>query len=458
MTYDPAWDMPQPNWVQQGSFEAGAIPPAVAPNAGTPVCIGPVAVEWLPYVQGALDQLRNPSSWIVADDTALATTLQRVDELRSIIGMATGCCDVAIRLTAGCVLQYSIDGGATWTDVTGWAANFAACVKQATIPDVPLLPPGADTAQRGCNIAGYLATSIVKAAIQEAITAYNTNLSLLQFAVQVTSSILAFEFPWTTAFVYAVYDLYQAVSSSTIADFTAAASDGTLWANVTCAIYNAIKADGKVTRANFSSMLAAVCGVTYAHPEVVTAICTYLTDLGVDQVLGLQVGGALDTVDCSGCGGTWCYEWNFSGSQAMGWAVPAGGYGGNLCAYGWCGTEVNAGTPNDYTGVDIVHSFPAHYVVDIAIFAEARTGQGGAARDVCAYHAGALVFVYHIPLGGTTAVGGQAIGIPGVNQMIDKIQVSWRSFGPPVLGATQVKAVKVEGTGPNPFGADNCTF
>lgn len=36
------------------------------------------------------------------------------------------------RLTADtCLLQYSLDGGATWVDVTDWATNFPLCVRSA---------------------------------------------------------------------------------------------------------------------------------------------------------------------------------------------------------------------------------------------------------------------------------------------------------------------------------------
>src|SRR5713226_381534 len=381
MSYDPAWDMPQPNWVQQGSFETGAIPPAVAPDAGTPVCIGPVAEEWLPYVQGALDQLKNPSSWIVASDAAMYTVLQRVDELRSIIGMATGCCDIAIRLTPGCALQYSIDGGATWTDVTGGAANFAGCVQQGIIGLPPLLPPGSGVNQRACNIASYLASDVIHVAITQAINAYNNNLSLLALAGNIAALTFAFDLPWTAAGIYAVYDLYAFFTAGNIAALRASEADSTLWSAVTCAIYNAIHTDGAVTPGNCAAVIANICGIVYVHPVAITAICAYVTQLGCNGLMSAQVAGVLTQQDCSACPGTWCYEWDFRDGLPHGWSVPAGGYGGVLQSDGWHGTVVNQGTPNEYEGVDIQFSLSTHYITDFAFFVECGAHQGGKPRQ-----------------------------------------------------------------------------
>lgn len=458
MSYDPAWDMPQLNWQQQGSYEQGSIPPVVEPDAGTQVYLGPVAREWLPWICGALDQLRNPSAWIVADDNAMFNTLRRVDTLLGLVCGNGGSQPAAMLRLNNCVLQTSTDGGVTWVDVPGWDANFCNCVNECAIPNPPLLPPGTPPSLRACNIAGYLANDVIKEAISQAINAYNHDLSLLALAGNIAAATFAFDLPWTAAFIYGVYDLYQFFTAGNIADLTTSEADPALWSEVTCAIYSAIKTDGMVTDGNCAAVIANICAITYAHPIAITTICAYVTQLGCGGLRQAQMFGALTSQDCSGCGGTWCYEWDFSGGlSGFGWTVVPT-EGGTLCAYGWCGTDVNPGTPSEYCGVDIIHSFPPHFVVDAAIFAETNTNQGGAVRDVYGFLSGSLVFTYHIPLGGVTTVGGQAIGVPGINQVIDKLQVSWRSAGNCSGVLTQIKAVKLEGTGPNPFGSDNCTF
>jgi len=105
MAYDPAWDMPRVNWQQQGSFEIPEIPPTYEPDAEPLVCLPPINRYWLPYVMGALDQLRNPSSWLVADDDAMYTTLARVSKLRelSLIHISCGT-DVRPDFTGGAFL------------------------------------------------------------------------------------------------------------------------------------------------------------------------------------------------------------------------------------------------------------------------------------------------------------------------------------------------------------------
>jgi hypothetical protein len=44
-----------------------------------------------------------------------------------------------LRLTADYKLQYSVDGGATWTDITGWDTNFPLAV-QHYAPKIVMVP------------------------------------------------------------------------------------------------------------------------------------------------------------------------------------------------------------------------------------------------------------------------------------------------------------------------------
>ena len=323
---DPAGDMPQINWMQQGSFQTGSIPPVVSPAAGTQICLGPVAREWVPYIMGALDQLRNPSWMLVPDLVTQGQVLAWVDELRAIIATSTGCdLPVEIRLQ-NCVLQYSLDSGSTWIDVPGWVAGFPACVRSAVIPPPPLLPPGSSPAVRACNIAAYLSNDVIHVALTQAINAYTNNLSLLNLAANIAALTFAFELPWTTAALYAVYDLYALVSAANIADLRTAEADPILWSDVTCAIYNAIKADGMVRPGNCDAIIGALCSLSYTPAIAVTAICAYVTQLGCDGLRAAQVAGALNSADCSGCGaGCQCIEWQWYTTTAN-WTQDFGGY------------------------------------------------------------------------------------------------------------------------------------
>src|ERR1700727_1110286 len=135
MAYDTAWDMPKSNWVQQGSLVIPEIHPATEPDAEPLVCPPAINRYWMPYVLGALDQLRNPSSWLVADDDAMYDTLSRVSKLKEMLGVGVTCVSFAIRFDATtCQLQQSWDGGATWTEVDGWS-DFNDCLPPQTLID-----------------------------------------------------------------------------------------------------------------------------------------------------------------------------------------------------------------------------------------------------------------------------------------------------------------------------------
>lgn len=326
--YEQTWSQPLENYQQTGSFLEPATPPSASPDTGVLVQLPCVNEDWLPLILGALDQLRNPSSWLDSlTDPQRYDVLGMADRLRQMIavGINVPCCNVTLRLN-NCVLQFSVDGGSTWVDVTDWAANFASCVQGAIIPLPPLLPPGSAPAIRACNISAYLANDVIHEAITQAIIAYDTNLSLLNFAANLAAVTFAFELPWTAAFVYAVYDLYAYFTAANIADLRTAEADATLWSDVTCAIYNAIKADGLITDGNCAAVISNLCGLAYMPAIAVSAICAYVTQLGCNGLKAAQVAGALNNADCSGCGGLCqCIEWQWYTTTA-GWTQDYGGY------------------------------------------------------------------------------------------------------------------------------------
>lgn len=97
----------------------------------------------IPYIVGSLLQLLQPLAWSITDATRMSEVLGQVTDLIVALGTAGAC---MFRLTASCMLQYSLDGGTTWTDVTDWGINFPLCVRSAqarvvmqpdTYPPVP---------------------------------------------------------------------------------------------------------------------------------------------------------------------------------------------------------------------------------------------------------------------------------------------------------------------------------
>jgi hypothetical protein len=83
----------------------------------------------IPYIVGSLLQLLQPPTWAITDADRMSEILGQVTDLILAIGTAAPC---MFRLTASCMLQYSVDGGTTWIDVTDWGTNFPICVASNT--------------------------------------------------------------------------------------------------------------------------------------------------------------------------------------------------------------------------------------------------------------------------------------------------------------------------------------
>ena len=93
--------------------------------SATVVC-AQIPATAIPYMIGSLLQLLQPPAWAITDATRMAEVLGQVTDLIIALGTAGAC---MFRLTDTCLLQYSLDGGTTWTDVTDWALNFPLCVR-----------------------------------------------------------------------------------------------------------------------------------------------------------------------------------------------------------------------------------------------------------------------------------------------------------------------------------------
>lgn len=243
---------------QQGSYINPVVPPTSDPcdPPTVSVCIN---TQWIPFVCGALSQLAQPTTWDVASQAELIDVLDRVAALIGAIGSAVPC-----------------------------------------VPPAPVLGIGT-TAQRACNISGYLANVLIKNSVQKAIDAINQDQTVLGYGALIISVI-----PGAGAVINFIakglYGLYSAIESGTLADYEDAVADPTLWSKLTCAIYTATSADGQVVDTNFPAIQAAVAAVSYAHADVISTISAYLSDLGAYGLEQLQGTGAFAVYDCSSCG------------------------------------------------------------------------------------------------------------------------------------------------------------
>jgi len=74
----------------RGSFAEPVLPPSTGSADSPTICLS-LNSEWLPYVLGALQQLCLPTTWVVADDTALWDILGRVQDLLGTWGNPEEC-------------------------------------------------------------------------------------------------------------------------------------------------------------------------------------------------------------------------------------------------------------------------------------------------------------------------------------------------------------------------------
>lgn len=478
MTNDSAWDMPLVNWRQQGSFEIPEIPPAYEPDSEPLVCLPPINRYWLPFVMGALDQLRNPSSWIVSDDEAMSTTLARASKLREMIGIRAECMSYQLQFTDGCALQFSLDGGATWADVagwdtnfpvcnppqteirftdgcelqdsldggatwaavTGWDANFGPCVQSHT-PIIGLPPnPGDQTGdQLACSIAAYLTQSVILAAMGKAVEAVNTDLQLLTFGASVLTLIPEF------ILVAAAYDafatIYGVISEGTLSDYEAALTNGPLWVDVQCCIFKNIRTDGFVTPGNFGAIVSCIEAITSAPSDVISAIAGLLSSIGATGLAQLsQIAGLETGADCAGCV-AWCYQWGETHAAFnTDWAAYAGFATYNGANNRWDSVPIDGGGNHCYIQLTLD---PAKHYAHIHV----DTTYIGYPEDMIRGYLGGV--------GGTVVFDINSNDFAADISGVDTLLIAAGGFVDPFEFGTVLVSGPLGDT--NPFGTNNCT-
>lgn len=251
------WD-PKP-FVQQRPVFAR---PLQAPTAGPcdpPMACVQINQAYIPFIAGAMSVLVQRSSWLAATEDDLQAILSNMTQAIEVIGTAVQC------------------------------------------NSIPAIGPGGSL--QACNISGYIAQIVIRQSMLQAIHDIQDGYDVLNYGLRVMQFI-----PGAGGIfgeiLSALAGLYTAITSGTLADYQTGAADDALWSMVTCAIYNAIAADAQVTTANYPTVVANVCAISYSLPDVTTAICDYITNIGAAGLQGIQPQGAMASYDCSLCGGT----------------------------------------------------------------------------------------------------------------------------------------------------------
>jgi hypothetical protein len=352
-----------------------------------------------------------------------------------------------LRFTAGCGLEYSTDSGVTWLAVPGWLTNAPACfagfagagIPASVIdPGSPPNPSDAGTVQRACNIAAYLATYVLQAALNKAASDAAAEKTALEFGVGLLSLIPGVDIG-EIGFVAGAALLYNLTDGANLADYTAAAADETLWSAITCAIYGAIGHDGEVTAGNFSAVAAAIAAVPYAHADVPSTLAIYWGGLGINTVRNLQIAGALESADCTSCnaGLPWCYRWGGDSADFSAWT-----------AYNGKGTQ-------DGTAWTAYTNGPSNTELHLMLVLPAGTTLTGVdvLQDVVGPDTGLITLTDGAYPGGTVeyASNNENVTFPAIVADGFTITVGWND-----TRVFQIYAIDLRGTGICPFGPSNC--
>ena len=132
------------------SYREALPDPGTDLAGGASVCLQ-IPATAIPYIVGSLLQLLQPPAWHIADQARMTEVLGQVTDLILAIGTAGPC---MFRLTASCMLQYSVDGGTTWVDVTDWGVNFPLCVRSnqaRVVMQSDVYPPIPEETPDGAN-------------------------------------------------------------------------------------------------------------------------------------------------------------------------------------------------------------------------------------------------------------------------------------------------------------------
>lgn len=314
---DPSYSMPLVNWEPTASFRGTVLPPSASPDAGTLIQLPCINQDWLMLLLGCVQQLWNPATY----DSSL-TDIQRADaiaeatKLSRMLGasLEAGCVNPLIDLRLeGCKLVAVPATGPAF-NVLDFSSDTCSCTNQCIIAPVPPIVPPDHSTQRACNIAGFLAAEVIQKTVQAVVSYEQSRAALAQFSATIMQDF-NYLFPITNAAVQAFNSFFQDYISGVVAHFTAAGGDESLWSSVTCAIFSAIADTGYITEANYPTLVANVCSISYTYADVVLAICSLVTELGVNNMQQMQNVGATDDVDCSACDISWCAYFDLTADQ-----------------------------------------------------------------------------------------------------------------------------------------------
>lgn len=463
MSIDPTFGRPFERFGPVSSFQQPVSAPVDGPFDGTLVALPCISPEWLKLLLGAAAQLENPSAWKpgISDSTTLLA-VQRAQELRAALAEGAACVNPVIAVALDCTngLQYQTADG-VWHVGTSMA-DICTCVRGCIVPAVPLQPVGETSDQLACNMAQYLANTVLQqmlATLSDAKAAgEDVNKWINSFAADFAAAAI-----WLEVAYQGLSDAFVTAIAFPLTDLEAVRDDTTWWNEVKCCFYAAfLDTPGTyVTSANLNVIATCVGTIPYpAHPWVPIMIGNLINNLGIAFWQGVQQGGALATGDCSACT-TWCRTLDFrAGPQGYSLIGPeVGGYtdGQWISGTGWRGTY---DPPNGAMSIHVdAATWPAGGTIesiDITWGADGSTTASNPPRDrkVVVFNGASAVHTITLDYGATSGIVTQRFTFAAVAATEVSVQMGENSTG---SGVIILQSLTFRGTGANPYGANNCT-
>lgn len=250
------WDT-KPWTAPRTSFPRPIAAPVSGPCDPPLVCLQ-INASYIPYIAGAMSQLVQRTTWTAATEDDLQQILANMTQAIEIVGTAVQCSQ-------------------------------------------PPLIPGQPTLSRACNIAGYLANYVIRESMSQGANAVQNSIGVVTFIWGIVRFIPGFAEALPVTWL-ALNGLIAAINTFGYAIFQTAVNDPTLFPAITCAIYNAISADGQVTNNNFPQIITNINAISFASSDVKTTLIQFIDNLGAGGLEALQTGGPFADYDCTGCG------------------------------------------------------------------------------------------------------------------------------------------------------------
>lgn len=344
-----------------------------------------------------------------------------------------------------------IDGVAYYVDPVTGAYTPLSDAPPATPPAPRPIPPREGSEDDNRCLTAANAVNVLLTLHQSVAAAYNPAIALLMLASVVVGAVATVLSYGLGVFVVVAYmDALLAVASAlTFSAFSTEVQD-----ELRCILYCAASDNGSgVVTFDFAQVESELDART--DIDIWTAIDVYVSIIGES---GLNQAGATTAItdaecDCPDCPTEWCYEWKYTNGNFDDWEPLTTVYGdlGTLTADGWqslyLAPPITANSTQAYITIDTTATLTR---IEVDVLGTNPIGTTTNGIYVVDQNLSEIIAEGTTGVLSTTLVweGSRTItGILRVNTFTNEVSDGNPNF---------IQAIRLWGTGSNPFGEDNC--